>query len=81
MKNMTVIVRVLTRDDYCTMEIKMRWPKQHLTEKITFDKQAIIELSKKWVRCYVWTFPLNGLETWTLRKLVWKYLESFEMWC
>jgi len=40
-----------------------------------------IELNKKLVRCYVWSIALYGSETWTLRKLEWKYLESFEMWC
>ena len=28
-----------------------------------------IELRKKLVRCYVWSFALYGSETWTLRKL------------
>ena len=28
----------------------------------------------------VWNIVLYGLETWTLRKLERKYLESFEMW-
>ena len=40
-----------------------------------------IELKKKLVRCYVWSIALYGLETWTVRKLEQKYLESFEMWC
>ena len=37
----------------------------------------------KWklVRCYVWSIALDGLETWTLRKLEQKYLEGFKMWC
>ena len=39
-----------------------------------------IELNKKLVRCYVWSIVF-GSETWTLRKLKQKYLESFEMWC
>ena len=29
----------------------------------------------------VWSIPLYGSETWTLRKLEQKYLESFETWC
>jgi hypothetical protein len=33
------------------------------------------------VRCYVWSIVLYGSDTWTLRKLEQKYLESFEMWC
>ena len=40
-----------------------------------------IELRKKLVRCYVWSIALYGSETWTLRKLEQKYLESFETWC
>jgi hypothetical protein len=33
------------------------------------------------VKCYIWSIALYGAETWTLRKLDQKYLESFEMWC
>jgi hypothetical protein len=33
------------------------------------------------VKCYIWSIALYGAETWTLRKLNQKYLESFEMWC
>jgi hypothetical protein len=40
-----------------------------------------IELKKKLVRCYVWSIVLYCSETWALRKLERKYLESFEMWC
>ena len=39
------------------------------------------EMKKKLVRCYIWSIALYGSETWTLRKLEKKYLESFEMWC
>ena len=37
-----------------------------------------IELKKNLVRCYVWSIALYGSETWKLRKLEQKYLESFE---
>ena len=40
-----------------------------------------IELRKKLDRCYVWNITLYGSETWKLRKLKWKYLESFQMCC
>jgi hypothetical protein len=36
---------------------------------------------KKLVKCYIWSIALYGAETWTLRELHQKYLESFEMWC
>jgi len=39
-----------------------------------------IELKNKLVRCYAWSISLYGSDTWTLRKLERKYLESFEMW-
>ena len=40
-----------------------------------------IELKKKLIRYYVWSTALYGSDTWTLRKLECKYLESFKMWC
>jgi hypothetical protein len=38
-------------------------------------------LRKKLVKCYIWSIALYGAETWTLRAVVQKHLESFEMWC
>jgi hypothetical protein len=40
-----------------------------------------LELRKKPVKCYVWSIALYGAETWTLRAVDQKHLESFEMWC
>jgi hypothetical protein len=40
-----------------------------------------VQLMNKLVRCYVWTIALHGSEIWTLRKLKYKYLKSFETWC
>jgi hypothetical protein len=40
-----------------------------------------LELRKKLVKCYVWSIALYGAETWTLRAVDQKQLESFEMWC
>jgi hypothetical protein len=40
-----------------------------------------LELKKKLVKCYIWSIALNGAETWTLRTVDQKHLESFEMWC
>jgi len=40
-----------------------------------------LELRKKLVKCYVWSIALYGAETWTLRAVDQKHLESFEMWC
>jgi hypothetical protein len=40
-----------------------------------------LELRKKLVKCYVWSIALYGAETWTLRAMDQKHLESIEMWC
>jgi hypothetical protein len=40
-----------------------------------------LELRKKLVKCYVWSIALYGAETWTLRVMDQKHVESFEMWC
>jgi rhamnogalacturonyl hydrolase YesR len=34
----------------------------------------------KATNCYIWGVALYGVETWTLRAVDQKYLESFEMW-
>ena len=36
---------------------------------------------KKLVKCYIWSIALYGAETWTLRAVDQKHMESFEMWC
>jgi hypothetical protein len=41
----------------------------------------ILEVRKNIVKCYVWSIALYGAETWTLRAVDQKHLESFEMWC
>jgi hypothetical protein len=45
------------------------------------DSILDLELRKKLVKCYVWGIALYGAETWTLRAVDQKGLESFEMWC
>jgi len=46
-----------------------------------FNSTLDLELRKKLVRCYIWSIALYGAETWTLRSVDQKHLESFEMWC
>jgi hypothetical protein len=46
-----------------------------------FTSTLDLELRKKLVKCYVWSIALHGAETWTLRAVDQKNLESFEMWC
>ena len=74
---------VLTRDGYCTREIKIRIiiAKEAFNRKMALLTSKLnIELKKKLVRCYVWSIVLYGSGTWTLRKLKQKYLESLEIW-
>jgi hypothetical protein len=33
------------------------------------------------VKCYIWSIVFSGAETWTLRKVDQKYLDSFKTWC
>jgi hypothetical protein len=40
-----------------------------------------LKLRKKLVKCYVWSIALCDAETWTLRAVDQKHLESFEMRC
>jgi hypothetical protein len=40
-----------------------------------------VELRNKIVKCYIWSIALYGAETWTLRAVDQKHLESFEMSC
>jgi hypothetical protein len=46
-----------------------------------FTSTLDLELRKKLVKCYIWSIALYGAETWTLRGVDQKLLESFEMWC
>jgi hypothetical protein len=41
----------------------------------------VLEMRRKLVKCYIWDIVLYGAETWTLRAVHRKHLESFEMWC
>ena len=38
-------------------------------------------MRKKLAKCYIWSIALYGAETWTLRAVDRKHLESLEMWC
>jgi hypothetical protein len=50
------------------------------TKSTLFTSTLDLELRKKLVKCYIWNIGLYGVETWTLRALDQKHLESFEMW-
>jgi len=75
---------ILTNEGRCTCEIKCRiaMAKAAFNKRRTlFTSTLDLELRKKLVKCYIWSIALYGAETWTLRALDQKHLESFEMWC
>jgi len=48
---------------------------------LKYDEGISLELRKKLVNCYIWSIALYNAETWTIRAVDQKHLESFEMWC
>jgi len=50
-------------------------------KRTVFTSTLDLELKKKLLKRYVWSIALYGAETWTLRAVDQKHLESFEMWC
>jgi hypothetical protein len=74
----------ITNDARCTCEIKYRIAMAKAAfnkKKPLFTSKLDLNLRNKVVTCYIWSIALYGAETWTLRKVDQKYLESFEMWC
>jgi hypothetical protein len=55
--------------------------KQHSTRRKLFTRKFESNLRNKVVKCYIRNIAFHGAETWKLRKLDNKYLESFEVWC
>ena len=50
-------------------------------KRALFTSTLDLKLRKKLVKCYIWSIALYGAETWTLRAVDQKHLESFEIWC
>jgi hypothetical protein len=72
---------MLTNDRRCTCKIKSRM----VMAKAAFNKNRSLftgkmdlELRKKLVKCYIWSIALYGAETWALRAVDHKHLDSFE---
>jgi hypothetical protein len=75
---------MLTNDGRCACEIKSRTAMAKAAFNMTralFTSKMDLELRKKLVKCYIWRIALYGAETWTLRTVDQKHLESFEMRC
>jgi hypothetical protein len=82
MESFKYLGSILTNDGKCTCEIKC----MITMAKATYNKKSNLftstldlELRKKLVSCYVWSIALYGAESWTLRAVDQKHLESFEM--
>jgi len=50
-------------------------------KRTLFTSTLDLELRKKLVKCYIRSIALYGAETWPLRAVDQKHLESFEIWC
>ena len=84
MWNLKYLGSILKNVGRCTCEIKCRiaMAKAAFNQKRTrFTSTLDLELRTKLVKYYIWSIALYGAETWTLRSVDQKHLESFEMWC
>ena len=50
-------------------------------KRALFASTLELGLRKILVKCNIWSIALYGAETWTLRAVDQKQMESFEMWC
>jgi hypothetical protein len=50
-------------------------------KRALFTSKMEVELRKKLVKFSIWSIALYGAETWTLRAVDQKHLQSFKMWC
>ena len=78
------LVSMLTCNGRCTCEIKSRiaMAKAAFNKKMAlFTSTLNLKLRSKLVKCYIWSIALYGAETWTIRAVDQKHLESIEMWC
>jgi hypothetical protein len=66
---------------YATLPSSMPPPSLVLLDLITRIKFCEGYRSFLLVKCYIWSIALYGAETWTLRAVDQKHLESFELWC
>jgi putative lipoic acid-binding regulatory protein len=68
---------MITNDARCTREMKSRIAMAKAAfnkKKNLFSSKLDLYLSKKLVKCYIWSIALYGAETWILRKVDQKYL-------
>jgi hypothetical protein len=73
---------MITNDAICTREIKSRMA----VGKAAFNKEKPffaykLKFKEETSKVLLWSTALYGAETWALRKVDQRSLESFEMWC
>jgi hypothetical protein len=71
---------MITNDARCTREIRSRIAMAIAAfnnKKTLFNSKLDLNLRKRLVKCHIWSIASYGAETWTLRKVDQKYLESF----
>jgi hypothetical protein len=56
------------------------WQKQHSKRRLC-RQQIGLKFKEEIVKCYILSIAFYGSETWTLRQVNEKYLESFKMCC
>jgi len=72
----------MMEDVLAKLNVGLLWLKLHSTRRGFFITSILdLKLRKKLVKCYNWSIALYGAETWALRAVDQKHLESFEMWC
>jgi len=69
-------------DVFVKLNVGLLWQKLHLTRRGLLSlAQLVLKLRRELAKFYIWTIALYGAETWTLRAVDKKHLQSFEMWC
>jgi len=71
----------MIEDVLVKLNVGLLWLKLAFNNKRNlFTGTLDLELRKKLVKCYIWSISLYSAETWTLRAVDQKHLESVEMW-
>jgi hypothetical protein len=73
---------MLTNDGRCTCEIKSRIvmvKPAYNKKRALFTSKMDLDYGKELVKCYICNIALYGAETWTLRTVDQKHLESYEI--
>ena len=84
MESFKYLGSMLTNDGRCTCEIKSRIAMAKVAfhkKRALFTSRLDLKLRTRLAKSYTWSIALYGVETWTIRALDQKNLESCEMWC